>query len=615
MKKIITSILQITLIVALAACSAASAEVTDSGTTSQVSAGSEAEIVTTDAAGSTVVSTPLSVNYSSEDLNPSTGSDSISYIQLEGDSILFEGTGATVNGNVVTITAAGVYSLSGALLDGQIVVDTQDEETVTLILNSVDITSSTSAPIFVRNADKVVLTLADGTQNFVTDGSSYIFENAETDEPNAAIFSNDDLTINGSGNGSLTVNANYNNGIATKDDLKITSGVIIVHSVNDGIKGRNYIAIKDGMITVNAGGDGLQSNNDEDATKGYILIEGGTLNIISGMDGIQAETRLTVNTGTLNISSGGGSVVNYELEESAKGLKAGMDVTITGGTFNIDSADDAIHSNSSVMINGGNILIASGDDGIHADATFTINNGEVNIAKAYEGIESAIITINGGSVRLNSSDDGVNGSDGSSSAGQPQQGMMESGNAHLYINGGYLFVDAIGDGIDINGPIDMTAGTVIVNGPVENMNSPLDYSSAFNLTGGYLLAVGSSGMAQAPSASSTQYSVQYGFESQQAAGTLVHIETESGEEILTFMPTKAYQSVVLSSPALANGSTYVIYSGGSSSGAAVDGLYSDGTYTAGTQIASFSISSMVTTAGTTGGGFPGGGPGGGRPHP
>jgi hypothetical protein len=603
MKKTITLILQSILIVAVAACSAASVEVTDSESASQVAAGSEA--------AATVDTSPLMVEFSSEELNPGVDESAIS-ITLNGDSISVEGVGATVNGSVVTITAAGTYSVSGTLNNGQIAVDAQDGD-VTLVLNGVNITNTTSAPIYVRSADKTVLTLTEGTQNVVTDGASYVFETAETDEPNAAIFSNDDLTING--NGALTVIANYNNGIATDDDLKIVSGVITVNAVNDGIKGKNYIAVNDGTITVNAGGDGLQSNNDEDATKGYVLIEGGALNITSGMDGIQAETRLNINTGTINIVSGGGSVVNYELEESAKGLKAGVDVTVAGGTINIDSADDGIHSNNSVTINGGDITVASGDDGVHADTLLTMNSGSLIITKAYEGIESTTIKINGGSTSITSEDDGVNGSDGSSSGMQPGgPGRFESGNAHLYVSGGYLYVDALGDGIDINGPMDMTGGTVIVNGPIGNMNGALDYGGAFNMTGGYLLAVGSIGMAQMPSASSTQYAVMYNFDSMQAARTLIHIQTADGDDMLTFAPTKQFQSVVLSSPELANGTTYVVYAGGSSSGTAVDGLYTGGAYSAGTQIASFTISSVITSAGVMGGGFgPGGGPGGGGP--
>jgi hypothetical protein len=607
MKKIIALLLQLTFIFAITACSVMGA---DSGTASQAAA----ESVTTDVAA--VVVSPLSVEYDSEDLNPST--DASATIQLNGDSITFEGVGATINGSSVTITAAGTYNISGMLHDGQIIVDTEDEGAVNLVLNNATINNATSAPIYIRSANKTIITLADGTQNSVTDGAAYTYDDAEAEEPNAAIFSKDDLTINGGG--SLTVTANFNDGITSKDDLKITSGVITVNAVNDGIRGRNYLAVKDGTITVNALGDGLQSNNDEDATKGYVLIEGGTINLNTGMDGIQAETQLTVSSGTLNIFTGVGSTINYELENSAKGLRAGVDITITGGTINIDSADDAIHSNGSLTMDGSDITIASGDDGIHADATLTINNGTVNIAKSYEGIESEIITLNDGTIRLVAADDGLNaagGADGSSVNGRAGENpFAETGNAYIYINGGYLYVNAVGDGIDSNGSIEMTSGTAIVNGPTNNGNGPLDYNGTFNTTGGYLVVVGSSGMAQAPSTLSTQYSVMYGFEAVQSAGTMVHIETENGEELLTFIPTKEYQSVLFSSPDLANGSTYVIYVGGTSTGTAVDGLYSDGTHSAGSQVASFAISSIVTSAGVSGGmGGPGGGgmPGGAQP--
>lgn len=603
MKKIITLLLQIALIFSIAACSAVG---TGSGTESQLSAES-------------IDVSPLSVEYESEDLNPST--DATASIQLNGDSIAVEGVGAEVDGSSVTITAAGTYNISGTLNNGQVLVDTEDEGAVNLVLNDATINKATSAPIYVRSADKVVITLSDGTQNYVTDGATYTYDDAEAEEPNAAIFSKDDLTINGGG--SLTVTANFNDGITSKDDLKITSGTITVNAVNDGIRGRNYLAVKDGTITVNALGDGLQSNNDTEAEKGYILIEGGTLNLNTGMDGIQAETRLTVSGGTLNLFTGGGSGINFELENSAKGLRAGTDINITGGLINIDSADDSIHSNGSLTMDGGEVSISSGDDGIHSDATLTINSGTVNIAKSYEGIESEIITINGGTIHLVAADDGLNaagGADGSSVNGRAGENpFAETGNAYIHINGGYIYVDAAGDGVDSNVSIDMTAGTVIVNGPTNDGNGPLDYNGTFNISGGYFLAVGSSGMAQNASASSTQYSVLYGFDTMQAAGTLIRIENESGEEILTFAPAKSYQSVVLSSPELGNGS-YVLYSGGASSGSSMDGLYSDGTYTAGTQVATFTISSVVTSTGMVGGfggggprGGPGGMPGGGQP--
>ena len=620
-------LLMAALVLALSACSGGAAEFTDNAYAVELAAATAEE--TSAAAGTqhttATATAPVSVKYDSDDLEPIVSGPDTLYIVLAGDVITFEGEGATLDGSVLTITSAGIYSISGTLNDGQIVVDTQDEETVYLVLDGVDITCSTGAPIYVSNAEKTVIALADGTENTVTDGDSYVFEDAESDEPDAAVFSKDDLTINGGG--SLIVNANYNNGITSKDDLKITGGNITVNAVNDGIKGRDSIALKDGAVTVNAGGDGLQSNNDEDAEKGHVLIEGGVLSITAGLDGIQAQTSLTVSGGEITIVTGGGSVVSSggsawggrgmegnpnETAESAKGLKAGTDLTVVDGTIQVDSLDDAIHSNGTVTIDGGDVLLASGDDGIHADAALTINGGDLNISRSHEGLESAVITINDGMIHLAASDDGINGSSGSSGtqAGtQPMGGWggFESGDAYVYINGGYLYVDANGDGIDSNGSIDMTAGTVIVNGPTNDGNGPLDYLGAFTISGGYLVAVGSSGMAQVPSTTSTQYSVMYNFASAQAAGTMVHIETESGQDVLTFVPTKQYQSVLLSSPELENGSTYVVYSGGSAGGTAADGLYSGGTYTGGGQVASLTITSMVTGAGSSAGGLRGGG--------
>lgn len=580
---------------------------------------------------SQTIASPVVVEYDSDDFDAGTESIDMATIQLAGDSIIVTGEGATVDGSTVTITLAGTYSISGALNDGQIIVNSADEEKVTLVFNGVNIANSTGAPIIVVNAEKTIITLAAGTENYVTDGQSYVLDSAESDEPNAAIFSSDDLTING--DGALVVNANYNNGIASKDDLKITGGNITVNAVNDGLKGKDSIAIKDGYITVNAGSDGLQSHNDTDAEKGYVAIEGGTLNITAGLDGIQAETSVLVSGGAMSITTGGGSATSSSAKgwgfwgsndtdngASAKGIKAGVDVTITNGVITIDSADDAIHSNNSITIDGGAILLASGDDGIHADATLEINGGELTISKSYEGLESAVITLNDGAIHLTASDDGINvagGNDGSSVNGRPGQNeFAASDENHLFINGGYVYVDAGGDGLDTNGYFDMTGGLVIVNGPTNNGNGPLDYNGTFNISGGTLIAAGSSGMAQAPSASSTQYSVMYNFESVQAAGTMVYIATAAGKEILTFLPTKEYQSVLLSSAQLENGETYVIYTGGNSTGAATDGVYADGVYSAGIKVASLTISSMVTSGGVRGGGPGGGGrPGGGGAPP
>ena len=632
MKKRFALGLVLTLILVLAACTSGNNMPNDTSLPSQSVGNSANEPATTTDVNQTSASSMISVDYDSDDLDSSTGNIGLSRITLEGNSINLDGSGAIVDGSTVTITSAGTHTISGTLNDGQIKVDTQDEETVKLVFNGVDIACSTSAPIYILSAEKTVITLAEGTDNIITDGDSYVFEDTASDEPNATIFSHDDLTING--NGSLTVEANYNNGIQSKDDLKIVNGNINVSTINDGIKGRDSIAVRDGNITINAGGDGLQSNNDGDPGKGYIAIEAGTLNITAGLDGMQVETSLVISGGNITISSGGGSAnsssgigdpgntwgdwgnpklgataTTGDDSLSAKGLKAEVNISIIGGTIVIDSSDDSVHSNDSTVISGGDMFLTSGDDGIHADSTVEINGGEIDLTKSYEGIESAVITINDGNIHLVSSDDGINivgGMDGSAIMGRPGQGnFTSSGNNHLYINGGYVYIDANGDGMDVNGSVDMTAGVVIINGPTSNNNGALDHVS-FKITGGYLLAVGSSGMAQAPDTSSTQYSVMYNLSSIQSESTLFHIGTEGGEGVLTFAPTKTYQSVVLSSPELKNGSTYLVYTGGSSTGAVTDGLYSGGSYNPGTQATSFTISGTVTTIGSATGGFPGG---------
>ena len=542
---------------------------------------------------STGTTQTISVSYEEADLEASESSANMSTITLNGDLITVEGDGASADGTTVTISAAGIYNISGTLTDGQIIVDTQDEESVSLILNGASISSSTNAPIYIRNAKKTLLTLVAGTENFVSDGETYILADPESGEPNAAIFSNDDLTINGTG--SLFVNANYKNGIVSNDDLKITAGIITVDAVNDGIKGKDSLAVLDSRITINAGGDGLQAYNAEDAEKGYIAIDGGVFTITAGMDGIQAETQLVINGGDFTITT-----TQNDTAVSSKGMKAGTAFTISNGYFKIDAVDDALHANERLTINGGEFALASGDDGIHADTSVFINGGNVNITKSYEGIESTYITLNDGTIHLVSNDDGLNASNG--------QGGGMADESFLTINGGLVVLNAQGDGFDSNGSSLITGGTVIVNGPTENRNGPLDVNGTLEITGGTLVAVGSAGMPELPAGSSTQNSIAMILNSAQAGGTMVHIESENGEEILSFVPAKSYQYVAVSSPKLQTNQTYNIYVGGSSTGSAVDGFYGNGSYSAGTLVSSVTISSTVTTIGNISSNMNGGRP-------
>ena len=224
-------------------------------------------------------------------------------IRLDGLDVSVIGDGVMIDDQVLTITSAGTYTIQGEITDGRIVVDVGDDDEVTLVLDNAEIVCSTFSPIYVANADEVILFLTDGTENIVEDGETYILDSG-VDEPDAAIFSHDDLTIVGSG--SLTVIGNFNDGIQSKDDLLIESGDITIIAANDGLKGRNSITILDAVVTITAGGDGLQSNGTEDETQGIILIEDGTFRVEAGADGIQAATNLVINDGTFDLTTGGG---------------------------------------------------------------------------------------------------------------------------------------------------------------------------------------------------------------------------------------------------------------------------------------------------------------------
>ena len=519
-------------------------------------------------------------------------------IVFDGATITASSGSVTVSGSVATITMPGTYDISGTSTDGQVVVETAEEGTVRLILNGLALANTTTAPINITAADKAVIVLADGTQNSVTDAASYVFPDAETDEPNAAIFSKADLTI--CGGGALTVTGNYNDGIGSKDGLIINGGTLNVTADDDGIRGKDYLIIREGTVTISAGGDGLKSDDDEDGDRGYILVESGSVNVTSGQDAISAATDVLIAGGQFTLTSGGGSSRSVSSSVSAKGIKGTVCVIVNGGTFSISSADDAIHSNSAVVLHSGTFDISSGDDGVHADSLLEINGGTINITKSYEGLESITVTINDGDIHVVASDDGINGAggnDGSGAGGWPGMGGMTpgAGNASLAINGGCIYVNASGDGLDVNGSITMTAGTVLVNGPTSNGNGALDYDATFKMTGGFLIAAGSSGMAMAPSSSSSQRSVLAVFTSTKSANTIFRIEDSDGNEVLTFKPVKNYQSVAFCVPALTNGATYTAYTGGSSTGTESDGLFTGGEYSGGTRLGTFTISRIVTS--------------------
>lgn len=512
-------------------------------------------------------------------------------ITLNGTSATTNSTNVAISGTTVTVKAQGTYRVSGTLANGQLLVTSKDTGVVRLVLDGITISNSGDAPLFVTKAAKAVIILADNTVNTLTDGTTY----PSGAEENAALFSKANLSIGGTG--ALVVNARFNDGITSKDGLVISSGKITVTAVDDAIRGKDYLIVRNGNFTLTAGGDGLKSDEEGDATLGYVLVNAGTFGVTSTGDGIQGQTAALVTGGTFTFKNGGGNTVTIADSLSAKGVKGDSLIVIDGGTFTIDAADDGLHTNRSMVVNGGTLTIATGDDGddgVHADLDLTINGGNINVTKSYEGVENTLadMVINGGTIRVVSSDDGVN----LSGAGDTQPGAPGSGSSKytLRINGGRITVLASGDGIDANGSIAMTGGCAIVHGPTANNNAPVDYDGTFQMTGGFLVATGSSGMAQAPGTSSTQPAILATFSATRSAGTVLHIQSSTGESILDFAPSKAFQSLAFSSPKLATGKSYTITFGGTESGTATDGIYESGTYTPSGASSSFTLQSIVS---------------------
>ena len=226
-------------------------------------------------------------------------------IDFTNDGVKISGNGASADGTVVYITADGTYVISGECANGQIVVELDKADKAQLVLMGLNLTCLDSAPLYVVSADKVSLTLAEGTLNTFSDGTAYN-SNAFDKKPTACIYSRDDLTINGKGE--LVVNANVNNGIGTSNDLKIVSGTVTVNAANNGLKGNDSVAIMGGQIAVTSKDDGIKTENESDPGKGYIYVEGGEISITCADDALQATQDITVAGGHLTVSAGGKTV-------------------------------------------------------------------------------------------------------------------------------------------------------------------------------------------------------------------------------------------------------------------------------------------------------------------
>ena len=439
-------------------------------------------------------------------------------ITLSGKTAACNSSNVQIEDGVVTIKAAGVYVLSGTLTDGTIVVDAGDDDKVQLVLDGVSIMAADYAAIYAKNADKVFVTLAEGAGNSLTVSGDYV----QTDDNNvdAVIFAKCDLTLNGTG--SLTVKDNTGHGIVSKDDLVVTGGTYTIYSQDHCLNGKDSVRIADGTFNLSCDEDGIHAGND-DQQDGYVYIEGGDINI------------------------------------------------------------------------------SVGDDAIHAEGLLIITGGDIDVSKSCEGVEGDKILVTGGDIDVISSDDGFNAAGGSSGSGDNHDGFGDSSgsgdnhdgfgggpgmggvdmdadnDAYILITGGTININANGDGIDSNGCIGITGGSVYVLGPSDNGNGAMDYGICAAITGGEIVAVGGSGMAQGFGDESTQCSALVNFDEWVDAGETITLTDSDGKEVLSYRVDKKFNSVVISTSDMKQGDNYTLTVGDQNSTFTLDDItYSEG---------------------------------------
>ncbi|MBQ3583748.1 MAG: carbohydrate-binding domain-containing protein [Lachnospiraceae bacterium] len=530
--------------VSFAGCSKSGTDKNSTNTKTQSnSAGSTSDVTEEDVkANAELVIEP---EYSAEELSSDYDENNAVMISLEQNQISCDSQKISVSGSVITILKSGTYVLQGELEDGSIVVDIDDDDIVRLVFAGVDITSKSSAPVYVKEAKETIITLKENTINTISDAAEYVLENEEDNEPNAAIFSKDDLAINGSG--TLKIQANYNHGIQGKDDVVLISGKIEINSVGDAIVGKDSVVIKESDITIESEASGIKGTNTEGG-KGYVYLDNPTIAITSKDDGIHADVKVLLNGGTLTI------------EDSYEGLEACI-LRINDGDITIHSSDDGINatngSSEDMMggMTGGNMQMPGGNQG-----NMQMPNGD-----------------NQGNAQMPDGSQGFGQEDDSDDTTTEALQVLD---VVLEVNGGTVYVEADGDGIDSNGSVMINGGCVYIDGPTNGGNGALDYATECQVNGGVLVAAGSLGMEMAADSNSQVPCVNIAFENTYDGGTEITIQKESGEEVISYTPSKSFSSFVLSHDGLEKGSNYVIYANG-------------------TEVESFTVSDTITSVGNT----------------
>ena len=540
----------------------------------------------------------ISKMFTERDLDCDPSDEKSAEIELMGTTASSSSDAVNISGSTVTITDEGTYLITGELSDGMLCVDAGKDDKVHLVFDKAQIKSSTDAPLYILEADKVVVTLADKSENLLENGGS--FEIRDDNNIDGAVFSKADLTLNGTG--SLQVISPAGHGIVCKDDLVICGGAYTVDSQSHGIDANDSVRLRECSLTVSSGKDAIHAENSDDASLGFVYIRSAALDAVCEGDGISASSYMQIEDGDFKIVAGGGyengtksssggwgdfmggkggwggggrssqssSSTADDSSTSMKGLKSGNDMLISNGTLIIDSADDALHSNTNLVINGGTFTIATGDDALHAEEKLDVTAGTIEISTSYEGLEALNIHVSGGSITLTATDDGLNAAGGNDESGTTggRDGMFGGGrggmggwgssnsNGSIVVSGGTLYINSSGDGMDANGTLEITGGHTTVVGPIQGDTATLDYDKTGTITGGTFIGTGSTMMAQSFS-DSTQGVVAVNAGSQEA-GTQITLTDKSGNVLISRTPELPFAVIILSSPELVKGETYTL---------------------------------------------------------
>lgn len=514
--------------------------------------------------------------FSDRDLDGSYDESKATRIALSDAGTTVTGDGATVSGNTVTITAAGTYLISGTLSEGQIKVETNEADKVQLVLSGATVTSANSAALHVAKADKVFLTLADGSENTLATSGAY----AATDDSaiDGAVFSRSDLTVNGGG--SLAVSSAEGNGIVCKDDVVLASGSATVTAAKHAIQANDSVRIAGGSYTLRAGTDGIHAKNDENSKLGYIYVAGGSLDITAESDGFDANYVLRVDGGTITVSAGD------------DGLHAESDLTINGGDITVTKSNEGLEG-ARVTIAGGTQDVAASDDGVNAsgDPDDSDSSSDTDDDSSKNNAPGSDRPGTAGSGQMTGGQEppaqdqgdrgdstppqGRQGGQGDSAPPQEGKGGMAAGadeSAYLLITGGTLTVKADGDGLDSNGALEVSGGEVYVNGPTSDGDSAIDYGdgSTATITGGTVVALGSTGMAEGFGNSSTQGSMLVSANGN--TGDTVTLSDSSGKVLCSYVAQKSFACVLVSAPGVEQGKSYTLKVGSNSIDVTLDGI-------------------------------------------